>query len=101
MELTDTLCSILGTLGSDIESSTLTMDQFHNYLALRMLRVYLPYSTNSMRREDRNFSGVVHVTGVSERDENVSCDPDLKATFHLTLSMRGQRATGKIQSNKK
>ena len=68
MELKDTLCSI-ETLGSDIESSTLTIDQFHNYLALRMLRVNLPYSTNSMRREDRNFSDVVHVTGVSERGE--------------------------------
>ena len=24
---------------------------------------------------------------------------DIKATFHLTISMRGQRATGKIQRN--
>ena len=32
----------------------------------------------------------------------IECWPltiDLKATFHLTISMRGQRATGKIQRN--
>ena len=26
-------------------------------------------------------------------------DPGVKATFYLTISMRGQRATGKIQRN--
>ena len=28
-----------------------------------------------------------------------SCKVAFKATFHLTISMRGQRATGKIQRN--
>ena len=86
------VCSI-ETSGSDIESSTLTADQFHNYLALRMLRANLPHSTNSMRREDQNFSGVVHhhVTGISKRGENVSGDPGSLGYFHLTISMRGQR----------
>ena len=72
------------TLGSGIESSTFTIDQFHSYLALRILRVNLPYSTNSMRREDRNFSHVVHVTGVSEHGENVSGHP---AHQHLYIGV--------------
>ena len=37
-----------------------------------------------------------------ERITAFTCSPDfitVKATFHLTISMRGQRATGKIQRN--
>ena len=30
---------------------------------------------------------------------SVLCDFGLKATFHLTISMRGERGTGKIQRN--
>ena len=58
-----------------------------------MLRVNLPYSTNSMRREDRNFSDVVHVTGVSERGESVSGDP---AHQHLFTGVASSTRQGRL-----
>ena len=41
-----------------------------------------------------NFACCTHPT-----HENRYVRTPLKATFHLTISMRGQRATGKIQRN--
>ena len=44
--------------------------------------------------------GQLHITYYNCTAPDSQCGKSLiKATFHLTISMRGQRATGKIQRN--
>ena len=38
-------------------------------------------------------------TDLKDKDQKYQVENSIKATFHLTISIRGYRATGKIQRN--
>ena len=49
----------------------------------------------------RDSSAIISENCIAIAGEKKNCSCSLEATFHLTTSIRGQRATGKIQRNSK
>ena len=92
------------TCSTSCAGNAISSEKLPKYCKLLNLAIYLSTSLaiascSRVAIFPSDVSAIISENCIAITGEKKNCSCSLKATFHLTISMRGQRATGKIQRN--